>query len=128
MMSRCLALACMAGLATILGCDLPAPAQYNHAMLREYFGKSPKKVEGTFGKRKSILRCGSQFPPENATTEERKQFNKNTESMDYRYSTPDGNLVFHFNLNGKVYAITYAGRDVKPAAQPIPTSAKSPSS
>jgi len=84
-------------------------------MLREYFGQSPTQVEETFGKPKSISRTDSQLPPENATTEEREQFNQSTESMSYQYSTPDGDLVFHFNLNDKVHAITYAGRSVTPA-------------
>ena len=114
-MSRCLALACMIGLATIGGCDLPAPAQYDHAMLREYFGKSPKEVEENFGKPKPISRTDPQLPPENAMEDERKQFNTSTESMSYQYSTADGDLVFHFNLNDKVHAITYAGRSVTPA-------------
>lgn len=112
-MNRDLALACIIALAATGACDVPAPAQYDHAMLRKYLDKPPKEVEEAFGKPKSIARADPQLPPKNATEEERKQFRESTESMSYRYSTPDGDLVFHFNLNDKVHAITYAGRSVK---------------
>ncbi len=114
-MSRCLALACMIALAAIGGCDLPAPAQYDDAMLREHFGKSSEEVEEAFGEPKSVSIADYQIPPEITTEEERKQFYKSTEGASYQYSTPDGDLVFHFNLNFKVHGIIYSGRNITPA-------------
>lgn len=113
-MIRLLTTACLVGLLVISGCNVPGPSQYDHAMLREYFGKSPKQVEETFGKPKSISYAESALPPEHATVEEREHFNQSTESMVYQYSTPDGDLVFRFNLNDKVHVITYASRNVSP--------------
>jgi hypothetical protein len=103
----------------LVGCDgLPAPAQYDDAMLREYFEKSPAEVEGAFGKPSSVTQADSQLPPENATAEEQEKFNQANESMSYVYSTSDGKLVFHFNRNNEVFAITYAGRTVSPPDPP----------
>ena len=97
----------------LVSCDgLPAPAQYDHAMLREYFGKSPAEVADAFGKPFSIKQADSQSPPEDATAEEQEEFNQATESVTYVYSTTDGDLVFHFNLNDEVCEITYAGKAV----------------
>lgn len=99
----------------VTGCDaFPAPAQYDHAMLREYFGKSPREVSDTFGKPSSVRQADSQSPPKNATAEEQEKFKQDTEGMTYVYSTPDGNLLFQFNLNDEVIAITYAGEIVSP--------------
>lgn len=110
----------------LVGCDgLPAPAQYDHAMLREYFGKPPAEVEDAFGKPSSIKKADSQSPPKSATVEEQEEFNRATERMTYVYSTVDGELVFHFNLNDEVHAITYAGKTVSPPDPPIPTPEKS---
>jgi len=114
---------CVVAFTFIGGCDVPGPAQYDHAMLREYFGKSQKEVEATFGKPSSIAHADPQLPPENASEEERVQFNQSTESMRYLYSTVDGDLIFHFNLNGKVHAITYGGSNVSPP-HVIPNAAK----
>lgn len=114
-MIRGLVLACMVSLAVIGGCDIPSPLYCDHAMLRECFGNSPKQVEERFGKPEFIARTDSQLLPENATGEERKLFNAETGRMRYQYSTVDGDLGFHFNLNDKVYAITYAGCRVSPA-------------
>ena len=103
----------LTALPVLFGCGgLPAPAQYDHAMLRAYFGKSPAEVAGTFGKPSSITQADSQSPPENLTAEEQEKFNQATESMSYVYSTADGELVFHFNRNDEAYAITYAGKAV----------------
>ena len=46
--------------------------------------------------------------------------NQATESGTYVYSTVDGELVFHFNLNEQVHAITYAGKTVAPPDPPNP--------
>ena len=103
----------------LIGCDgLPAPAQYDHSMLREYFGKSPAEVEGAFGMPSSIAEDDKQSPPDNGTAEEKQQFNQATEKMSYTYSTGDGDLVFRFNPSEEVYAIHYAGKSVSPPAQP----------
>ena len=83
-------------------------------MLREYFGKSPKEVADSFGKPASVNQADSQSPPVDATKAEQEKFNQATESMTHTYSTPEGNLVFHFNLNDQVVAITYAGNTVVP--------------
>jgi len=100
-------------LLVVVGCDgLPAPAQYDHAMLREYFGQSRAEVEDSFGKPSSITHANSQLPPQNATAKEQEKFNQTTESTTYIYVTVDGELVFRFNLNDEVYAITYAGKTV----------------
>ena len=115
-MSRILAVFVTA-LPILVGCDgLPAPAQYDHAMLREYFGKSPAEVEGAFGEPSSVTEADSQLPPENATAEGQEKFNH--ESVSHIYSTVDGDLVFHFNLDDEVYAITYAGKAVSPPGPP----------
>ena len=114
-MGKHLTLLCVIGFVGVAGCSVPGPAQYDDAMLREYFGKSPAQVEETFGKPKSVAHTDSQLPPENATPEDWEQFSQSTESMSYQYATPDGDLVFHFNLNDKVHAITYAGRKISPA-------------
>lgn len=99
----------------LAGCgELPAPAQYDHSMLREYFGKSPKEVEETFGKPTSVEEADSQSPPENATPEEREKFNQTTGKTIHTYPTPDGDLVFFFNLNDQVFKLTYSGRPVSP--------------
>lgn len=113
-MNRFLAIACLTLCTFFLGCDIPAPAQYDHAILRDFFGKSPKDVKATFGKPSSIGHTDSCLPPRKATREEQKRFHQTTESMQYVYSTVDGNLVFHFNLNNSVYAITYRGNKVSP--------------
>ncbi len=85
----------------LVGCGgLPAPAQYDHAMLREYFGKSPSQVEDAFGKPASVRRADSKSV----------------------YPTVDGDLVFHFNRDDKVDAIFYAGKTVSP---PDPPTSKS---
>ena len=115
-MFRHLTLLCVIGLTWVAGCSVPGPAQYDDAMLREYFGKSPAQVEEAFGKPQSVAYTDSQLPPANATPEERAQFNQSSESMSYQYATPDGDLVFHFNLNDKVHAITYSGRSVSPTS------------
>ena len=109
----------------VVGCGFPAPAQYDHAMLREYFGKSPAEVAATFGKPASITQADSQSPPENLTAEEQEKFNQATESMTHIYSTVDGELVFHFNMNEEVYAITYAAKTVSPPDPPTPNPEKS---
>jgi len=117
-MSRILIVFVMA-LPMRVSCDgLPAPPQYDRAMLREYFGRSPAEVEDTFGKPSSVTRAGSQSPPENATAEEQMKFTQATESVIYVYSTVDGDLVFHFSLNDDVYAITDAGKTV---SRPVPS-------
>jgi len=105
----------------LVGCDgLPAPAQYDHAMLREYFGKSPAEVEDAFGKPSSIVQADSQSLPQNATAEESEKFKQAAESSTHIYSTMDGDLVFHFNLNDEVYEITYAGKAVSRPDPPTP--------
>lgn len=110
----------------LVGCDgLPAPAQYDHAMLREYFGKSPAELENAFGKPSSVTEADLQSPPEDATAEEQGKFNQATVRMPHTYSTVDGELVFHFNLNEKVFAITYVGKTVSPPDPPIPNTDKS---
>ena len=99
----------------VTGCDaFPAPAQYDHAMLREYFSESPNQIADTFGKPSSVRQADSQSPPKNATAKEQEKFKQDTEGMTYVYSTPDGNLLFQFNLNDQVIAITYAGETVSP--------------
>ncbi len=113
-MGRLLAVACLTSLAFLLGCDIPAPAQYDHAMLREYFGKSPKEIEDAFGQPSSVAHADSQVAPPEATKEERERFNQTTEGMRYLYSTVDGDLVFHFSLANMVHAITYRGSKVSP--------------
>jgi hypothetical protein len=66
----------------LVGCgSLPAPAQYDHAMLRGYFGNSPAEVEETFGSPSSITQADSPSPPGNATAEEREKFHQATKSM-----------------------------------------------
>ena len=128
-MNRFLVMACLTSCIFFLGCDVPAPAQYDHAMLRKFFGKSPKEVKDTFGEPSAIeLADPSCLAPPEATKEEREQFNQITEEMQYVYSTVDGDLVFHFNLNNSVYAITYRGSKVSPPQTPIPKVVKSPSS
>jgi hypothetical protein len=109
-----LVLSCVIGLGVLCGCDVPAPKQHDHAMLRGYFGKSPKEIEKSFGKPKSISHADSALPPQNGTKQQREQFRESTERMRYTFHTPDGKLVFHFNLNDRVYRITYAGDEVSP--------------
>ena len=89
-------------------------------MLREYFGRSPAVVEDTFGKPLSIKQADSQSPPESATMEEKEKFYRATEKKTYVYSTVDRELVFYFNLNDEVYAITYVGKTVLPPDPPTP--------
>jgi hypothetical protein len=103
----------IAALPIVADCgQLPAPAQYDHAMLREFFGKSPVEVEVSFGTPSSTTQTDPASPPQNATPEEQENFKKTTEKMTDTYSTKDGDLIFHFNLLEHVYAITYAGRSV----------------
>lgn len=104
-----------------VGCDgLPAPAQYDHSMLREYFGKNAQQVEATFGKPSSVTQTEVESPPADTSTEEKEEFNKITEGSARTYATADGDLVFHFNLNGEVYAIGYAGQTVSPPKSKSP--------
>lgn len=99
-------------LALLVGCgDLPAPAQYDHSMLREYFGESPAEVEKAFGAPASIATTGSEPEPDMAT-EELQESKRSTKSFRHTYSTVDGDLVFDFNPNDEVFAITYAGSSV----------------
>ena len=113
-MARFLALIFLISCLVLAGCDLPAPPQYDHAMLREFFGKSPKEVEDAFGKPSFVRHIDARLPPEDATKDEQEQFNRVTESMRYEYSTVDGDLVFHFTLNNSVHVITYGGDKVSP--------------
>lgn len=116
-MVRILLFAGLLPLIALAGCDVPGPAQYDHAMLRAYFGKSPGQIEAAFGEPEVTACTDSQLPPQDATSEEKAMFNQHTRSMSYEYATPDGELVFHFNLNDEVYAITYAGQDVSQASR-----------
>jgi len=117
-MDKLITLACLASLILLCGCDIPAPDQYDHAMLRECFGKSSKEVEATLGRPSAVAYADAQLPPVGATRHEIAQFNQTTEAMRYTYSTPDGDLVLQFNLQGEVYAITYGGTRVSPPAAP----------
>ena len=87
----------------LAGCgDLPAPAQYDHAMLRHYFGKPPEEVECSFGKPASVQTVDSQPPPTGATPEEKATFRQTASRKRHTYSTPDGDLVFSFNFHDNV--------------------------
>jgi hypothetical protein len=119
-MNRCLVLTHLTLCLLLVGCGFRAPAQYDHAMLRGFFGKSPEEVEATFGKPSSIGHTDSALPPPGATKDQQEQFNRVTKSMQYGYATVDGDLVFHFNLNNRVSAITYRGVEVSPPRAPIP--------
>ncbi|NLF31315.1 MAG: hypothetical protein GX591_10565 [Planctomycetes bacterium] len=107
----------------LTGCTAPGPAQWDDAQLREFFGKSPGEVVDTFGQPASVGHAASTLPPPGASEDERRDFNETTESMSYRYWTPDGDLVFHFNLNKRVYAITYRGQAVRQKAAATPLTA-----
>ncbi len=97
------------------GCgELPAPAQYDRAMLREYFGASPEVVKDTFGSPSSVTRATPPPPTQDATDKDQVRFRNETESMSHLYSTPDGDLVIRFNLDNQVFAITYAGNVITP--------------
>ena len=93
---------------TLVGGCLPAPPAYDHAMLREYFGRSPADVEAFLGKPEEVKRASL----ENAET---ATSNPAKPSMVYTYSTTDGELVFLFNEENQVSQIIYAGIDVSPS-------------
>ena len=71
-------------LLVVVGCDgVSAPAQYDHAMLRNYFGQSRAEVKDTFGKPSSITHANSQLPLENPTAKEQEKFSRATASMSH---------------------------------------------
>jgi hypothetical protein len=82
-------------------------------MLRGFFGESAAAVEDAFGSPSSVRQADS-LPPQNTAAGEQERSKHADRSMVYAYSTVDGELVFRFNSNGKVCAITYAGRAVSP--------------
>jgi len=99
-----------------LGCGgLPAPPAYDHAMLRDYFGKSPADVEVFLGKPTKVERTSIDVTIENEENPGTATSETTMPSTAYIYSTPDGDLVFLFNGEDQVNEIIYAGIDVSPS-------------
>ena len=73
-------------------------------------------VAAAFGKPASVTRVEPKPTVPDGMEQERARFRQTTEAMRYGYATVDGPLVFHFNLENRVYAITYLGKPVSPPA------------
>ena len=72
------------------------------------------EITAFLGEPASIKEATGQSASENGTAEAEEKVKPVTERMSYIYSTPDGDLIFHFNLNNQVFAITDAGNTVSP--------------
>ncbi|MEM7478171.1 MAG: hypothetical protein AAF483_24555 [Planctomycetota bacterium] len=94
------------------GCEVPAPAQYDHSMLRDFFGSTPEQIVDQFGL--PDQKTGNVAAVESDQGAEDSDGSGDGASMSFEYDTVDGPLIFEFDTSQQVSQIDYLGNSVSP--------------